>query len=98
MKCNVPVIGKVPNLSPDWMTENNGIWITDQTLFPDIIADYVQNWLEDNINPEVFDEMKKTVEPFSDKHKFESSVVTLFSGYLNNRADSFEQQISKTEE
>lgn len=98
MKSNVPVIGKVPNLSPDWMTEDNGIWITDQTLFPDIIADYVQNWLEDNIDPKIFEQMKTTVERYSDKQKFESSVVSLFEGYLNTRADSFENQISKTEE
>lgn len=98
MKSNVPVIGKVPNLSPDWMTEENGIWITDQTLFPDLIADYVQNWLEDNIDPKIFEQMKTTVERYTDKQKFESSIVSLFEGYLKNRADSFENQISKTEE
>jgi len=98
MKSGVPVIGKVPNIPPDWMTEQNGIWITDKTLFVDVIADYIQNWLEDNINPEIQDEMKKTMEQFSDKQKFDSSVVTLFTTYLNTRADSFEQQISKTEE
>ena len=98
MKSGVPVIGKVPNISPDWMTEENGIWITDKTLLVDVIADYVQNWLEDNINPEIQEEMKKTLELISDKQKFDSSVVTLFTTYLNTRADSFEQQISKTEE
>ena len=98
MKSGVPVIGKVPNISPDWMTEQNGIWITDKTLLVDVIADYIQNWLEDNINPEIQEEMKKTLELISDKQKFDSSVVTLFTTYLNSRADSFEQQISKTEE
>ena len=98
MKSGVPVIGKVPNIPSDWMNEQNGIWITDKTLFVDVIADYIQNWLEDNINPEIQDEMKKTVEQFSNKQKFDSSVVTLFSTYLNTRADSFEQQISKTKE
>jgi len=98
MKSGVPVIGKVPNISPDWMTEENGIWITDKTLLVDVIADYIQNWLEDNINPEIQEEMKKTLELISDKQKFELNVVTLFTGYLNSRADSFEQQISKTEE
>lgn len=98
MKSNIPVIGKVPNLSPDWMTEDNGIWITDQTLIPDVVADYVQNWLEDNIDPEIFDRMKTTVERYTDKQKFETTIVTLFDGYLKNRADSFENQISKTEE
>lgn len=98
MKSNVPVIGKVPNLSPDWMSEENGIWVTDQTLLPDLVADYAQNWLEDNIDPQIFEKMKETVERYVDKQKFEESVVSLFENYLNNRADAFENQISKTEE
>jgi hypothetical protein len=98
MKSNVPVIGKVPNLSPDWMSEENGIWVTDQTLLPDLVADYAQNWLEDNIDPQIFEKMKETVERYTDKQKFESSIVSLFDGYLSNRADAFENQISKTEE
>lgn len=98
MKCNVPVIAKIPNLPPSWMNEGNGIWITDQTLLADIIADFIQNWLEDNIKPEIYDEMKKTSEQFSDKQKFESTLVSLFEGYFNTRADAFEQQITKTEE
>lgn len=98
MKCNVPVIAKIPNLPPSWMNEENGIWITDQTLLADVIADFIQNWLEDNIKPEIYDEMKKTSEQFSDKQKFESTLVSLFEGYFNTRADAFEQQITKTEE
>jgi hypothetical protein len=42
--------------------------------------------------------MKTTVQWYSDKPKFEYSIVSLFEGYLNTRADSFENQISKTEE
>jgi hypothetical protein len=98
MKSNVPVIGKVPNMAPEWMNEDNGIWITDQTLLADVVADFIQNWLEDNIKPEIYDEMKKTSDKFSDKQKFELAVVSLFEGYLNTRANSFEEQISKTEE
>lgn len=98
MKSNVPVIGKIPDLSPDWMTEENGIWISDHTLLIDVIADFIQNWLEDNIRPELYEEMKKTVERFENKQKFESSVVSLFEGYLTSRADAFEKQINKTEE
>jgi hypothetical protein len=98
MKSNVPVIGKVPNLSPDWMSEDNGIWVTDQTLLPDLVADYAQNWLEDNIDPQIEVKMKETVERYTDKQKFESSIVSLFDGYLTARADAFENQISKTEE
>ena len=98
MKSNVPVIGKVPNLPAEWMTEDNGIWITDKTLFADVIADFIQNWLEDNIKPEMYEEIKKTADKYSNKQEFESSVTTLFTKFLINRADSFEEQIIKTEE
>ena len=91
MKSNVPVIGKVPNLPAEWMTEDNGIWITDKTLFADVIADFIQNWLEDNIKPEMYEEMKKTADKYSDKQEFETSVTTLFKKFLINRADSFEE-------
>ena len=98
MKSNVPVIGKIPNMSPEWMTENNGVWISDQTIIPDVIADFIQNWLEDNIKPEMYEEMKKTSQKYSDKQEFEQSVVSLFEGYIKTRTESFEEQISKTEE
>ena len=98
MKSNVPVIGKIPNMTPEWITEDNGVWISDQTIIPDVIADFIQNWLEDNIKPEMYEEMKKTAQKYSDKKEFESSVVSLFEGYIKTRTESFEEQISKTEE
>ena len=98
MSSNVPVIGKVPNLTPEWMNENNGIWITNETLIVDVIADFIQNWLEDNIKPEMFEEMKNTSDKYKNKQEFDSNVVSLFDTYLTLRADAFEQQISKTEE
>lgn len=97
MKSNVPCIGKIPDLVPDWLTEDNGIWITDQTLFPDVIADFIQNWLEDNIKPELYAELQKTAEEFSNKQEFEKNTLELFGNYLNTRANSFKEQLSKTE-
>jgi len=98
MASNVPVIGKLPNIKPEWMNDDNGIWITDETLLCDVIADFIQNWLEDNISPELYDSMKQTVENYKNKQEFESKIISLFENYLTVRADSFEQQISKTEE
>jgi hypothetical protein len=98
MASNVPVIGKLPNIKPEWMNDDNGIWITDETLLCDVIADFIQNWLEDNISPELYDSMKQTVENYTNKQEFESKIISLFENYLTVRADSFEQQISKTEE
>ena len=95
MACGVPVLGKTPDLQPEWMTESNGIWVTDKKLIPDYIADFIQNWLEDNIKPEIYEEGLKTANLFKDKQLFESVVVDLFSTYLSTRADSMESQIQK---
>ena len=67
MKMGIPVIGLVPNITPEWMNEENGIWINNQNMIVDVIADFIQNWLEDNIKPELYDNMKKTVENYTNK-------------------------------
>lgn len=97
MASSVPVIGKIPNLQHSWMTENNGIWIKDKNIIVDVIADFIQNWLEDNVSPELYDNMKNTVSKYN-KQEFENNVVSMFETFLTQRADSFEEQISKTEE
>ena len=72
--------------------------VDDLTLMSDYIADFAQNWLEDNIKPEVYEGMEKTAQKYSDKQSFESKIIQIFEGYLTYRADTLEQQISKTEE
>lgn len=98
MASNVPVIGKIPNLPPDWMNDDNGLWITDQTIITDVLAEFIQNWLEDNINPEIHSHMKSSVEIYQNKQAFESKTLSFFEEILTQRADSFEKQLSKTEE
>jgi hypothetical protein len=97
MKSNVPVLGLVPNLVPEWMSENNGLWINNKTQMVDFIADYLQNWLEDNVNENLFIEMKKTIDSLPTKETFEKDSVSLFEKYISTRRESFEEQLSKLE-
>jgi hypothetical protein len=98
MASGVPVIGKIPNLTPEWMNEDNGIWVTDLTSMSEYVADFAQNWLEDNIKPELYESMKKTVEQYNNKQIFTENVVNLFDGYLSYRATTLEEQLSKIED
>ena len=95
MKVGVPVIGLTPNLIPEWMNETNGIWIKDQLLLPEVIADWTQNWLEDNISPEIYASMEETVSKLPSQETFNNKAVELFSEYLDMRAQAMEEQISK---
>jgi glycosyltransferase involved in cell wall biosynthesis len=97
MKVGVPVLGLVPNLLPSWMNENNGLWVNNKNQVVDFIADFLQNWLEDNVKPELKEEMLKTVENLSTKEEFEKVAIQLFERYINTRLTSFEEQLSKFE-
>jgi hypothetical protein len=95
MKCGVPVLGLVPNLLPEWISEDNGLWVNNRIQLVDFIADYLQNWLEDNVNEKLFIEMKKTIDSLPTKETFEKTSVKLFEGYLQTRQQSFTEQLSK---
>ena len=97
MKMGVPVIGVVPNMVPEWMNENNGVWINNQNMVVDVIADYIQNWLEDNINPNLKSEIEKTVETLKSSEDFNKSVVETFEKMISTRLVSFEEQLNKLE-
>lgn len=96
MACGVPVIAKSPDIQPEWMKEDNGIWVIDKTLMSDFVADFIQNWLEDNVKPELYVEMEKTAQKYKNKQLFESNVVKLFDSYIKTRIEAFESQITKT--
>jgi len=83
MKCGIPVIGKVPNLKPDWMSEDNGIWSYDFNKIVDVLGGFVQKWLEDELPIELYNDMEKTVEKYK-KDVFIDSVLDVFSS-INER-------------
>lgn len=97
MASAVPVIGKIPNIHPDWMNEDNGIWIDNKVMIVDVIADFIQNWLEDAINEKLYDSMSRTAQNYKTKEGFKNNVLAIFDSYLNQRADAFETQLNKTE-
>jgi hypothetical protein len=98
MRVGTPVLGKIPNIKPSWMNEHNGIWTNDVIKMVDILAEFTQNWLEDNISSKVYESSQETAEKFSDINKFNDSVITNFTEYVNTRRDNFESQLNKLKE
>jgi len=97
MVSKTPVIGKVPNMIPEWMTEENGIWTQNFNEIVDIIANYIQNWLEDNVSEGLYEGMKKTVSELPTKESFYEKATTIFGEFINTRLKSFEEQLNKLE-
>jgi len=100
MACGVPVIGKIPDMIPEWMINQgnvNGIWTNEKIFIIDRIAEFIQNWLEDGIKDEIYKIMEETAEKYNKKEIFVNTVVSLFSEYFEKRSEAFENQIDKTE-
>ncbi len=70
MECETPIIGKMPNMIPEWMESknedgtysiaNNGVWTNTTLNIPELIATYLKVWLEDAVPTALTDSMKGT--------------------------------------
>ena len=95
MITGTPVIGKVPNLKPEWLNENNGIWTYQFNEIVDIVANFTQNWLEDNITEELYNNMQETAKKYQNEETYTENVVKLFNEYFDTRLDLFAEQLNK---
>jgi len=84
MKCNVPVLAKIPNIVPEYFTEKNGLWVHDVNSICDLISNYVQAWLEDSEPAELYDEMAK-LKDTNTMSQMEDKVKEIYEKIFNER-------------
>lgn len=93
------VIGKIPELIPEWMLSedktqllDNGIWFNDINSVHKIIADVIRTWINDDIPSEITDAMKETDKKYSfDEYKL--NLNNLINSYIDERVKEFEEVI-----
>ena len=84
MKCDVPVLGLVPNMIPEWMADKNGLWTHDPLAIADLAANYFQAWLEDSEPQEIFEEMAKIKNSYTVEQQVEK-VKEVYERIFENR-------------
>lgn len=89
IRCGNITIGKIPEDAPDWMEENNefksnGIWVDDVNKIPDILASVVNEWIEDEVSPEIYKSMDETNNLYS-IDEWNANVDKLFSDIFERR-------------
>ena len=94
MKSEVPVIGKIPNREPEWLSEN-GIWTYDLNKIVELLGTYVLAWLDGvTINDEVKNKMRETLLPYTEDI-IDNNVVSIFNSLRNSRIKSFDEILNK---
>jgi hypothetical protein len=97
MKCNVPVIGRIPDMVPDWMTDTNGYWSHSTNNLIDITYKFVQAWLEDAEPAEIYEEMSKMKDEYT-VEKQKAVMTEVYERMINNRIEEFKLSLPQEEE
>ena len=61
----------------------------------DTLAEFTQNWLEDNISEELYTSGHETAVKYIDYEKFNKDVFHKFNEYNQLRLQNFESQVEK---
>jgi glycosyltransferase involved in cell wall biosynthesis len=94
MKCNVPVVGKIPNTEPDWLSEN-GMWTYDESKIIDILGTYVLAWLDGiELTDEVKEKMKETLLPYNTEIT-KNNILSIFNSITNKRIETLQKALEK---
>jgi hypothetical protein len=94
MKCGVPVVGKIPNTEPDWLSEN-GLWTYDVNKLVEILGTFILAWLEGvELTSEVKEKMRETVAPYN-KETHNNNTLSIFNSLISIREDSIKKAIEK---
>ncbi len=94
MKSGVPVIGKIPNMEPDWLTEN-GMWTYDVNKVTEILGTYVLAWLEGvELVDDVKQKMRDTLLPYNNDVTM-SNIVSIFTSFKNKRIEAIQKALEK---
>ena len=107
MKCNTPVIGKIPRMVPEWMgsvdengnlnLNDNGVWTANLNSIPDVVATMVGLYLEDALPENILNGMKE----YQDKYTVETSEKVLTEVYerlFGKRIVELQSMVTKLQE
>ena len=106
IECDTPVIGKIPNLIPEWLETNeggemiikgNGVWTNTTLNIPELIATYLKVWLEDSVPSDILETMKESKCQYTSE-KQKEVLKTVYENLFTNRVSELKAIVSKLEE
>lgn len=87
IKCGVPVIGKVPNIIPEWIDDKNGLWCDTEFSMIGALGRFVKSWLEDS-DEFTFTNIDETVEKYNETN-FKEQVKLGYASLVDTRVSEF---------
>ena len=106
MECGTPVIGKIPNMIPEWMEmldesgttviKNNGVWTNTTLNIPELIATYMKIWLEDSVPSDLMQNIEESTGKYTSENQKEI-LSRVYSQLVSERKEEFNNILAKTQ-
>lgn len=106
MECETPVIGKIPNLVPEWMEstddegnlaiKNNGVWTNTTLNIPELIATYMKVWLEDSIPSDLLENIRESNGKYTPERQKEV-MSKIYSQLVEERKEELNNMLAKAQ-
>jgi hypothetical protein len=96
LKTGSIVIAKMPHKFADWMKNGDGLidsilWFDDYSVVPDLLAEIVSRWVNDDIPEELYKEMDETAKLHTrDDNKNDINTVFV-EGFFKERLEDFKK-------
>ena len=107
IECNTAVIGKIPNLVPEWMEtkdeqgnaviRNNGVWTNTTVNIPELIATFLKIWLEDSVPSDLTEGILSSQGQYTPERQ-EASISNVYSTLQNERILELQNNLARLEE
>jgi len=89
IKCENILIGKIPQIIPDWMSEDNGIWFNDINDVPDILSKVVATLIEDEIPEKIAKGIEETSKLYTFE-EYDKNLTKFMDDAIKERIDELE--------
>ena len=72
------------------------MWVDNNIIIPDVIAQYIQSWLEDSLSEDIFSEMENTVKNYT-VELTKKEIKRVYSKLFDDRKKEIKETLAKYE-
>jgi hypothetical protein len=102
MRCDNIVIGKIPDRIQEWMTDKDGnlidnvVWFNNIDDLPDILAEVIGSWMQDEIPQVLLDNMEITNQRYT-KEQWDVNIENLTNNIVERRINELNKFLEEVQ-
>lgn len=96
MKSETVVVALAPDIIPEYMIENSGVWSADYYQVPELLGNVFKRLISDEFPEEILDTMKSVANHYSVENS-EASILAAYQHFLTKREETLVEAVEIAE-